>query len=183
MENIEGLIECNGTESPSGRLHKARNRGAGQLRTWNGEEIPEESMMKYDSKAGDYECQACLKRFKKKGLLWTHFRSVHLRDRPHKCNLCPFAASQKINLETHIKSIHLRMRPFRCWMCPFAAAQLGNLQTHVRVAHVEKKQEIAKLNENEENAKEFGYKNGTFHVKSSKARGNHGAAPQKHKKR
>ena len=102
------------------------------------EEISQEAIMKYDAKAEHYQCKGCPYRSNQKINLWTHFKSVHLRDRPFMCDLCPFAASQKINLETHIKSVHLRSRPFKCWECPFAATQQGNLQTHIRIVHFEK---------------------------------------------
>ena len=99
--------------------------------------------MKYDSKTQDYQCKYCPDppyKSNQKINLWTHIRSVHLRDRQFRCDLCSFSASQKINLETHIKSVHLRSRPFKCWECPFAATQQGNLQTHVRIVHFEKGQ-------------------------------------------
>ena len=97
--------------------------------------------MKYDSKTQDYQCKYCPDppyKSNQKINLWTHIRSVHLRDRQFRCDLCSFSASQKINLETHIKSVHLRSRPFKCWECPFAATQQGNLQTHIRIVHFEK---------------------------------------------
>ena len=115
--------------------NKTSARNNKEMYLWKKEMISQEAILKYDARAQEYHCKACPYRSNQKGNLWTHFKSIHLRDRPYMCDLCPFDASQKINLETHIKSAHLRSRPFKCKECPFAATQKGNLQTHVRVVH------------------------------------------------
>ena len=124
-ENSFKMTNCNNISTKNNK----------KMYSWKKEKISQEAIIKYDATAQEYHCKACTYRSNQKGNIWTHFKSIHLRDRPYMCDLCPFAASQKINLETHIKSAHLRLRPFKCKECTFAATQKGNLQTHERVVH------------------------------------------------
>ena len=75
------------------------NQKKQQLISWKDEEISQEAMIKYDSKTQDYQCKSCPDppyKSNQKINLWTHIRSVHLRDRQFRCILCSFSASQKI---------------------------------------------------------------------------------------
>jgi hypothetical protein len=56
-----------------------------------------------------FDCHLCSKKFRLKGNLETHVRTVHEKVRPFVCAKCPKTFGQKINLLTHVRNKHERV--------------------------------------------------------------------------
>ncbi len=56
-----------------------------------------------------FDCHLCSKKFRSKGNLETHVRTVHEKVRPFVCAKCPKNFGQKINLLTHVRNKHERV--------------------------------------------------------------------------
>mmetsp|Transcript_5169 Transcript_5169/g.12542 ORF Transcript_5169/g.12542 Transcript_5169/m.12542 type:complete len:287 (+) Transcript_5169:379-1239(+) len=79
-----------------------------------------------------FECEACQKRFMKRGHLMTH-RFVHLKDSKHlhTCEICNRSFNFRFNLVRHLK-MHSGIRPYVCTVCGYAFNLKGNLHIHFR---------------------------------------------------
>ena len=83
-ENSFKMTNCNNISTKNNK----------KMYSWKKEKISQEAIIKYDATAQEYQCKACTYRSNQKGNIWTHFKSIHLRDRPYMCDLCPLSFVQ-----------------------------------------------------------------------------------------
>ncbi|CAI2737408.1 unnamed protein product, partial [Dicrocoelium dendriticum] len=67
--------------------------------------------------------------------LRVHEKSVHLRERPHKCKYCEKTFSQLGNRRIHEHSIHLKQLPYTCEHCGKSFSAKVGLQRHRSYVH------------------------------------------------
>lgn len=82
-----------------------------------------------------YACPKCPKTFAHSGHLNRHFSSAHLGIRKHKCTTCGDAFFQASHLKSHIKHVHYRNKPWACKHCDLRFATESTLGNHIRVEH------------------------------------------------
>ncbi|KAG8237965.1 hypothetical protein J437_LFUL019048 [Ladona fulva] len=63
-----------------------------------------------------FECRVCHTKHKDVSRLNAHMRSVHLKQKPHKCDVCQRAFSSRSHLVVHF-AVHSDARPFKCSVC------------------------------------------------------------------
>ena len=68
-------------------------------------------------KEKSFQCDLCPKKFKYKGNLTYHGRSVHESYRPLKCQSCPAKFSHKNDMKKHFEAVHEKKRPYSCVLC------------------------------------------------------------------
>eukprot|EP00171_Calliarthron_tuberculosum_P013792 IDg13792t1 len=82
-----------------------------------------------------YTCKTCGKTFGHSGHLNRHNESVHLQLRRHKCALCGDQFFQASHLQSHIAHVHDRRRPFECKLCCLRLATENGLRNHLKNIH------------------------------------------------
>ncbi|CAN8062220.1 unnamed protein product [Agarophyton chilense] len=88
-----------------------------------------------DSSERKHVCSTCSARFKLKGDLLRHIRTVHEGKKRHQCPTCPKAFGHSGHLNRHIQSVHLQQRRFKCEICGFQFFQASHLQSHMGHVH------------------------------------------------
>ena len=86
-----------------------------------------------------FSCSKCFKRFKQKGTLDIHMRSVHLKIKRHKCAVCKSSFSSLNQLRLH-SGTHERHKKYKCTLCPATFVQKGTFLKHINsVKHAGKR--------------------------------------------
>ncbi|KAI0564847.1 hypothetical protein FGB62_23g111 [Gracilaria domingensis] len=80
-------------------------------------------------------CSTCSARFKMRGDLLRHIRTVHEGKKRYQCPRCPKAFGHSGHLNRHIQSVHLQQRRFKCNICGFQFFQASHLQSHMGHVH------------------------------------------------
>ena len=66
-------------------------------------------------------------------------RTVHSKEKSHKCDLCDYATSDRRSIESHKKCRHENVKPYKCDKCSYATALKYSLLQHIRCVHDEVK--------------------------------------------
>eukprot|EP00178_Gracilaria_changii_P016888 TRINITY_DN48386_c0_g1_i1.p1 TRINITY_DN48386_c0_g1~~TRINITY_DN48386_c0_g1_i1.p1 ORF type:complete len:655 (-),score=70.70 TRINITY_DN48386_c0_g1_i1:397-2361(-) len=88
-----------------------------------------------DTSARKNACSTCSARFKMRGDLLRHIRTVHEGKKRYQCPRCPKAFGHSGHLNRHIQSVHLQQRRFKCEICGFQFFQASHLQSHMNHVH------------------------------------------------
>lgn len=86
-----------------------------------------------------HACTRCTSRFKMRGDLLRHVKTVHEGKKMFTCETCGKAFGHSGHLNRHISSVHLRQRRFKCEYCGFQFFQASHLQSHIGHIHNGKK--------------------------------------------
>lgn len=84
-------------------------------------------------------CESCSARFKMRGDLLRHVKTVHEGKKMYTCPTCNKAFGHSGHLNRHISSVHLQQRRFKCKLCGFPFFQQSHLQSHIKHIHSAKK--------------------------------------------
>ncbi|XP_030033845.2 zinc finger protein 573 isoform X7 [Manduca sexta] len=84
----------------------------------------------------EFPCAECDKIFKKRTLLYLHFKATHTDD--HRCKECNKRFSTKRHLREHL-SIHLGQRPLECSVCQKTFSRHRSLRKHLSIHNNSKK--------------------------------------------
>ena len=76
------------------------------------------TVVKAESAATVFQCEACPKKFSKKATLASHTQFVHLGLKPHQCPQCDKVFAKKYLLDDHL-STHSGVKLLQCDMCTF----------------------------------------------------------------
>lgn len=82
-----------------------------------------------------YTCTTCGKMFGHSGHLNRHVESVHKKLRRHKCGLCGDQFFQASHLQSHVAHVHNHRRPFECKFCYLRLATESGLRNHLKNLH------------------------------------------------
>lgn len=80
-------------------------------------------------------CPTCNRTFGHSGHLNRHIESMHLNRRKHECKLCGDRFYQASHLQSHISHVHDRKKPFECHICALRLATESGLRNHLRNLH------------------------------------------------
>lgn len=84
-------------------------------------------------------CKMCTSRFKMRGDLLRHVKTVHEGKKMYTCKTCGKAFGHSGHLNRHVSSVHLQQRRFKCQFCGFQFFQASHLQSHIGHIHSAKK--------------------------------------------
>ena len=81
------------------------------------------------------KCESCGNKFRKKGNLNVHIKTVHENVKKHKCGSCDKSFGHKETLKNHVNIIHENMKAFKCDTCSIAFGYIRRLKEHIKSVH------------------------------------------------
>lgn len=82
-----------------------------------------------------HACARCPARFRMRGDLKRHVRTVHERERAHVCGDCGRSFGHSGHLNRHVASVHLNVRAHACGACGDRFFQASHLRSHIAHVH------------------------------------------------
>ena len=104
----------------------------------NNEKQPQNVDTEIDSEMNmSFGCFGCNARFKRKGILIRHVKTVHENETPFQCSICPSKFGKKSHLKRHVAKVHEKKKSFDCSICQSKFALKGELKSHKLKKHSE----------------------------------------------
>lgn len=87
--------------------------------------------------AGKYKCPKCQLNFDLRALYLDHLKTVHPKEKLHKCTVCPAAFKSFSTLKQHRRAEKHYIGEYRCQVCVCRYETLGALRAHETNYHPE----------------------------------------------
>lgn len=88
-----------------------------------------------DAEDGNIVCTHCDYISKQRDRMVRHFKTVHLKEKPHVCTLCTSSFGRKDKLKRHLDTVHSTAKPFKCDYCATAFNRRDKLKAHINSLH------------------------------------------------
>ncbi|MCP9262394.1 hypothetical protein DINM_005786 [Dirofilaria immitis] len=85
----------------------------------------------------EFGCNACGKKYIRKGGLTRHIKVIHENETKYKCDICDEQFAYRYILKDHINA-HTGKNEFKCNICGRKYGYLRSLKAHILIKHTEK---------------------------------------------
>lgn len=94
-----------------------------------------------ERKKQKFLCTVCGIWLSSNHILQSHYRAIHLGEKPHKCMYCDRLFSSRQELKQHTNR-HEGIRPYSCAQCPRTFFVRTNLREHIESIHLNAKRHV-----------------------------------------